>query len=183
MTNHEAEEDNDEGEIIRESISEREQEWKGKWPKEEDKITYKRSQIFEKLNLPEAANSWGQFIFKGITSRRWVCITLFLYVINCSISVLFIQKSMQFECKYLNNILGSKNRLTGKYCSHCILPMVIRFIIVSHLIVSHLTEWFDKNSALPSCLLKPKDISITNETSALLISVYLGQWSNDDRIK
>ena len=101
MTNHEAEEDNNEGEIIRESISEREQEWKGKWPKEEDKITYKRSQIFEKLNLPEAANSWGQFIFKGITSRRWVCITLFLYVINCSISVLFIQK----VCSLSANIL------------------------------------------------------------------------------
>ena len=72
MTNHEAEEDNNEGEIIRESISERELsrgDWllvnydsankseKWKWPKEEDKITYKRSQIFEKLNPSEVASS------------------------------------------------------------------------------------------------------------------------------
>ena len=72
MTNHEAEEDNNEGEIIRESISERELsrgDWllvnydsankseKWTWPKEEDKITYKRSQIFEKLNPSEVASS------------------------------------------------------------------------------------------------------------------------------
>ena len=72
MTNHEAEEDNNEGEIIRESISERELsrgDWllvnydsankseKWKWPKEEDKITYKRSQIFEKLNPSEVESS------------------------------------------------------------------------------------------------------------------------------
>ena len=149
MTNHEAEEDNNEGEIITESISERELsrgDWllvnygyankseKWKWPKKEDKIIYKRSQIFEKLNLPEVASSQGQFIFKDITLRIWVCTILFLYIIfNCSRSVLLIEKSIQFECKYLNNILRSKNRLTGKFCSHCILSLDVRSIIVSHL--------------------------------------------------
>ena len=74
MTNHEAEEDNDEGEIIRESISDRELS-KGDWvlvnydnanksekwkqPKKEDKIIYKISQIFQKLNPPEVAGSWS----------------------------------------------------------------------------------------------------------------------------
>ena len=72
MTHHKAEEDNNGGEIIRESISERELsrgDWllvnydsankseKWKWPKKEDKITYKRSQIFEKLNPSEVASS------------------------------------------------------------------------------------------------------------------------------
>ena len=134
---------------LSESISEREllrRDWvlvsyddankseKWKWPENEDKIIYKRSQIFEKLNLPEVASSQGQFIFKDITLRIWVCTILFLYIIfNCSRSVLLIEKSIQFECKYLNNILRSKNRLTGKFCSHCILSLDIRFIIVSHL--------------------------------------------------
>ena len=68
MTHHKAEEDNNGGEIIRESISERELsrgDWvlvnydnankseKWKWSKKEDKIIYKWSQIFEKLDLPE----------------------------------------------------------------------------------------------------------------------------------
>ena len=148
MTNHEAEEDNNEGEIIRESIFERKLlrgDWllvnydnankseKWKWPKKEDKIIYKRSQIFEKLNLPEVASSQSQFIFKDIILRIWVFIILFLYVIiNFSRSALLIMKIIQSECKYLNNILRSKNKLTGKFCSHCILSLDIRFIIVSH---------------------------------------------------
>ena len=139
MTKHKAEEDNNVGEIIRESISERELlrgDWllvnydnankseKWKWPKKEDKIIYKRSQTFEKLNPWEVASSRGQFIFKDIVLMIWVCIILFLYVIfNCSRSVLLIQKSIQFDCKYL----------MGKFCSHCVLSLDIRFIIVSHL--------------------------------------------------
>ena len=108
MTNHEAEEDNNESEIIRESIFERQLsrgDWllvnydnankgeKWKWLKKEDKIIYKRPQIFEKLNPPEVASSQGQFIFKDITLRLWVCIILFLHaIINCSRNVLLIQK-------------------------------------------------------------------------------------------
>ena len=114
---------------LSESISERElsrRDWvlvsyddankseKWKWPENEDKIIYKRSQIFEKLNLPEVASCWGQFIFKDITLRIWVCI-IFVCFINCSRSVLLIQKSIQFEYKYCNNTLRSKNRLTGKF--------------------------------------------------------------------
>ena len=96
---------------------------------------YKRWQIFEKLDPPKVASSQGHFIFKDIILRISVCIILFLYVItNCSRSVIITQKSIQFECKYLNNILISKNRLTGKFCSHCILSLDIRFIIVSHLV-------------------------------------------------
>ena len=84
MTNDEVEEDNNEGEIIREGISERELsrgDWvlvnydivnkseKWKCSKKKDKLICKWSQIFEKIDLAEVASSRGQFIFKDIVLR------------------------------------------------------------------------------------------------------------------
>ena len=104
-----------------------------KWLQKEDKILSNRSHIFRKFKPPEIAGSWGHFIFNDV-STFWVCITLFLHVnTNCLRSVLLIFKNVQDESRYLNNILRSKNRLTGKFSSHCILSLDIRFIIASHL--------------------------------------------------
>ena len=74
---------------------------------------------------------------------------------------------MLFRAVYLNNILRSKNRLIGKFCSYFILSLDIRFIVVS--------EWSDKNSAMSACLLKPNDPFKRNEVSVLLISDYSDQ--------
>ena len=85
------------------------------------------------------------------------------------------KENMLFRAVYLNNILRSKNRLIGKFCSYFILPLDIRFIFVS--------EWSDKNSAMSACLLQPNDPFKRNEVSVLLISDYSDQWSDDDRMK
>ena len=72
----------------------------------------------------------------------WVCIILFLHVnfnwlgLNILLGLkqyTTIQKHIQGDYKYLNNILRSKNRLRERFCSRCILLLDIRFIIISHL--------------------------------------------------
>ena len=141
----------------------------------------------QKVKFHNSIGSWTDYfpsIIDSYTYRIFVFVTSLYYsflhvIINCSGRVLPTEKYIQNECKYLNNILKSKNRLTGEF-----VVIVIGYKI--HNCITfwiNWTDWSDRNSVLPACLLKPKDVFIRNETSALSISYYSDQWSGDERIK